>query len=130
VLSYHAIPSGAVLSSQLTNGQNVTTALVGAAPLRVRIANGSVTFVGPANNATVTAADIKAGASVIHVIDDVLLPESNAPAPKVTAAQGNATASPAAAPAPSTAARSGASAAAAATGILTVLLGAAIALLV
>uniref|UniRef100_A0A383WMA0 FAS1 domain-containing protein n=1 Tax=Tetradesmus obliquus TaxID=3088 RepID=A0A383WMA0_TETOB len=126
VLSYHVIPAGAVFSSNLTDGQNVTTALTGGAPLRVRIANGSVTFVGPANNATVKAADITAGASVIHVIDDVLLPEAAESAPNVTAAQGPAAAAPAASPA---AARSGASAAAAATGLLTVLLGAAVALL-
>lgn len=126
MLSYHVIPAGAVFSSNLTDGQNVTTALTGGAPLRVRIANGSVTFVGPANNATVKAADITAGASVIHVIDDVLLPEAAESAPNVTAAQGPAAAAPAASPA---AARSGASAAAAATGLLTVLLGAAVALL-
>jgi hypothetical protein len=91
VLSYHVIPSAAVLSSQLSDGMNVTTALAGAAPLRVRIANGNVTFVGPANNATVIGADIRAGSSVIHVIDDVLLPTApagNATDDNVTAADG------------------------------------------
>lgn len=82
------IPSAAVLSSQLTDGQNLTTALAGAAPLRVRIADGNVTFIGAATNATVIGADIRAGASVIHVIDDVLLPA--APAGNDTAENGTA----------------------------------------
>jgi hypothetical protein len=125
VLSYHVIPSGAVLSTQLMDGMNASTLLTGADPLTVRLNNGSVTFVGAVNNATVKTADIKAGASVIHVIDDVLLPESDEPAENVTAAQGP-TAAPAAA-APAAPARSGA--AAAATGMLTVLLGSAVALL-
>jgi hypothetical protein len=95
VLSYHVIPSAAVLSSQLRDGQNVTTALAAAAPLRVRIANGNVTFIGAATNATVIGADIRAGSSVIHVIDDVLLPTlpagnstGNSTAENVTAADG------------------------------------------
>jgi hypothetical protein len=124
VLSYHVIPSAAVLSSQLSDGQTVTTALADSTPLTVSLTNGSVTFVGPANNATVKVADIRAGASVIHVIDDVLLPQADESAANVTAAQGPAAPAPAAPAAP---ARS--SAAAAATGALTVLLGAAVALM-
>jgi hypothetical protein len=126
VLSCHVIPSAAVLSSQLSDGQTVTTALADSAPLTVSLTNGSVTFVGPANNATVKVADIRAGASVIHVIDDVLLPQADESAPDVTAAQG----APAPAPAPAApAAPARSSAAAAATGALTVLLGAAVALM-
>nr|QYF06643.1 CvacAstaP1 [Scenedesmus vacuolatus] len=74
VLSYHVIPSGAVYSSNLTNGQEVPTALAGADPLTVAINNRTVTFEGAENNATVTVANIRAGRSVIHVINDVLLP--------------------------------------------------------
>jgi hypothetical protein len=85
VLSYHVIPSAAVLSTQLVNNQSLPTALAGAAPLRVRIADGNVTFISPVNNATVIGADIEAGSSVIHVIDDVLLPA------QVTLGGGNAT---------------------------------------
>jgi uncharacterized surface protein with fasciclin (FAS1) repeats len=74
VLSYHVIPSGAVLSSQLQDGQQVTTALSGAAPLTVKLQGGSVMFMGAGSSATVTVPDIKAGMSVVHVVDDVLLP--------------------------------------------------------
>ncbi|KAF6266038.1 hypothetical protein COO60DRAFT_1676428 [Scenedesmus sp. NREL 46B-D3] len=61
VLSYHVIPNGAVLSSQLQNGQQLTTALADAAPLTVNLKDGKVTFQGGASSATVAAADIKAG---------------------------------------------------------------------
>nr|BBN91622.1 astaxanthin-binding orange protein of fasciclin family [Scenedesmus sp. Oki-4N] len=102
VLSYQVIPSGAVLSSQLTDGQEAPTALAEAAPLTVSIANGTVTFVGGNSNASVTTADIQAGASVIHVIDDVLLPAGvGTPevVPTVDALQGAAAPATAAAPA-------------------------------
>lgn len=74
VLSYHVIPDAAVLSSNLTDGQQVTTALRGADPLNVSVTGGNVVFEGAQNNATVTVPDIRAGRSVIHVVDDVLLP--------------------------------------------------------
>eukprot|EP00878_Enallax_costatus_P002903 GHUV01003097.1.p1 GENE.GHUV01003097.1~~GHUV01003097.1.p1 ORF type:complete len:302 (+),score=91.18 GHUV01003097.1:40-945(+) len=74
VLSYHVIPGAAVLSSNLTDGQEVATALQGADPLTVSVADGNVVFQGAQNNATVTIPDIRAGRSVIHVVDDVLLP--------------------------------------------------------
>jgi hypothetical protein len=95
VLSYHVIPSAAVLSTQLENNQSLPTALAGAAPLRVRIANGNVTFIGAVTNATVIGADIEAGSSVIHVIDDVLLPalgggNATDEAENATAADGDA----------------------------------------
>lgn len=74
MLSYHVIPSGAVYSANLTDGQQVPTALAGADPLTVALTNGSVIFEGAQNNATVTVPNIKAGKSVIHVVNDVLLP--------------------------------------------------------
>eukprot|EP00775_Hariotina_reticulata_P004170 gene4170-4418_t len=74
VLSYHVIPSGAVASSALKNGQTVATALAGAAPLKVSITNGKVEFIGATNTAQVVAPDITAGKTIIHVINDVLLP--------------------------------------------------------
>lgn len=75
VLSYHVIPAGAVTSSTLTNGQNLTTALAGADPLRVLLQAGKKPrFVGATNTATLVAADVKIGASVVHVVNDVLLP--------------------------------------------------------
>lgn len=69
VLSYHVVPSAAVASSQLTNGQVLTTALTDST-LKVTLKDGKVLI----NDATVTVADIKAGNSIIHVIDGVLLP--------------------------------------------------------
>jgi hypothetical protein len=76
VLSYHVIPSGAVLSSQLRDCLQVPTALpdAAAANLTVRVRNGNIDFEGATNDARVMTADIRAGASVIHVMDDVLLP--------------------------------------------------------
>lgn len=69
VLTYHVVPSAAVLSTQLTNGQVIPTALADAT-VTVTIADGKVKI----NDANVVTADIKAGGSVIHVIDAVLLP--------------------------------------------------------
>jgi uncharacterized surface protein with fasciclin (FAS1) repeats len=75
VLSYHIIPAGAVTSATLTNGQNLTTALAGADPVRVLLQAGKKPrFVGATNSATLVAADVKVGASVVHVVNDVLLP--------------------------------------------------------
>jgi uncharacterized surface protein with fasciclin (FAS1) repeats len=74
VLSYHVIPCSAVLGSQLQNGQQLTTALAGAAPLTVNLQDGKVTFVGAGSSGNVVVPDIKAGQSVVHVVDDVLLP--------------------------------------------------------
>jgi uncharacterized surface protein with fasciclin (FAS1) repeats len=71
VLSYHVVPSAAVLSSQLTNGQKIETALANET-VTVTIADGKVKI----NDANVVTPDIKAGGSVIHVIDAVLLPPS------------------------------------------------------
>jgi uncharacterized surface protein with fasciclin (FAS1) repeats len=86
VLSYHVIPAGAVLSSQLQDGQHVATALADAAPLTVVLQDGSVAFQGAGSSATVVVPDIKAGMSVVHVVNDVLLPAGvgtaeEAPAP-------------------------------------------------
>lgn len=99
MLSYHVIPSGAVLSSQLTDGQEVPTALAGADPLTVNLNDGNVEFEGAnGSSATVTVPDIRAGRSVIHVIDDVLLPAGVA-----QNGTANGTASPMAADPPATA---------------------------
>jgi len=65
-----------VNSSSLTNGQLLITALAGAEPLRVRLEAGKKPrFVGATNTATVLVPDIKVGLSVIHVVNDVLLPK-------------------------------------------------------
>lgn len=79
VLEYHIVPSAAVRSTQLKNGQEVPTALKGAAPLKISIKDGKVSVVPGANTrdaVNVVTADVVAGKSVIHVIDDVLIPPS------------------------------------------------------
>jgi uncharacterized surface protein with fasciclin (FAS1) repeats len=85
VLSFHVIPSGAFLSTDLTDGMNVSTALEGG-NLTVSIVGANVTFTSVGglrplalsadefSNATVIVPDILAGASVIHVIDTILEP--------------------------------------------------------
>ena len=69
ILLYH-VASGSVLSTDLTNGQEIPT-LTFFTPLVVTIDNNGVMI----NNAMVTVADIMADNGVIHVIDAVLLPQ-------------------------------------------------------
>ena len=68
VLLFH-VASGQVLSSQLTNGQNVTTLRAGARPLVVNLTGGV-----RVDNSNVIAADVRATNGVVHVINAVLLP--------------------------------------------------------
>lgn len=69
ILLYH-VTSGSVLSTDLTNGQEIPT-LTFFPPLVVTIdANGVMI-----NNAMVTVADVVADNGVVHVIDAVLLPQ-------------------------------------------------------
>lgn len=76
MLSLHIIPGGALLSSQLTEGQQLNTSLAGEAPLTVDLSNGTVQFHAFNNSARVIVPNIKAGNSVIHVVNDVLLPRA------------------------------------------------------
>lgn len=69
MLSYHVVPSAAVTSSQLKDGQVLKTALANDT-LTVTLTGGKVLI----NNASVITPDIKAGGSVIYVIDAVLIP--------------------------------------------------------
>lgn len=68
VLLFHVV-SGQVLSTQLTNGQNITTLRTGARPLVVNLTGGA-----KIDNANVVGADVRALNGVVHVIDAVLLP--------------------------------------------------------
>jgi len=71
VLTYHVVAASA-LSSDLTNGQVLTTVQGGT--LTVSIADGKVTLTDAKGGvATVVQADIKASNGVVHVIDAVLL---------------------------------------------------------
>jgi uncharacterized surface protein with fasciclin (FAS1) repeats len=69
ILTYH-VAAGNVLSSNLSNGQSITT--LQGQPVTVSI-NANGVFI---NNAKVTVADIVADNGVVHVIDAVLLPPS------------------------------------------------------
>jgi uncharacterized surface protein with fasciclin (FAS1) repeats len=69
-LLYH-VASGSVLSTDLSDGQVVPTLLTGAS-LTVDIAGSTVEVTG----ATVTQADLEGTNGVIHVIDAVLVPET------------------------------------------------------
>jgi uncharacterized surface protein with fasciclin (FAS1) repeats len=83
LLQYHIVPSGALRAAQLQKDQQLTTALAGAAPLKVDIDDGKVE-IGVSNvggdddndDADVVQADIAVGGAVIHVIDEVLIPSS------------------------------------------------------
>jgi len=69
ILQYH-VASGEVLSTDLSDGQNISTLLSGES-LTVGISGGTVTV----GNGTVVQADILATNGVIHAVDQVLIPE-------------------------------------------------------
>lgn len=77
VLSYHVIPTGALNSGQLAEApyptaladKSVSVTLTKKVPGGVRIIGGS-----PTNVATVVVPNIRAGRSMIHVINAVLVP--------------------------------------------------------
>jgi uncharacterized surface protein with fasciclin (FAS1) repeats len=71
ILTFHVVPGAAVFSSDLSDGQTVTTLEGGS--LTVSVSAGAVTV----NGATVIAADIEATNGVIHLVDAVMLPELN-----------------------------------------------------
>lgn len=75
MLSYHVIPTPAT-SNDLDSGKAYPTALQGASVTVTKLSSGAVRIKGsPAcNTAKVTVANIRAGKSIIHVIDTVLLP--------------------------------------------------------
>jgi transforming growth factor-beta-induced protein len=69
VLGYHVVPGVAARSTNLTNGQSVTT--LQGQTLSIGVSGSTVTV----NGATVVAADIEATNGIIHLIDEVLVPE-------------------------------------------------------
>ena len=70
VLLYHVVPAAA-LSTDLTDGMVLPT--LGGGELTVDLSDG-VMIDGVGSSASVIAADVEAGSSVVHVIDTVLLP--------------------------------------------------------
>lgn len=72
ILTYHVV-SGKVMSSDLTDGQVVTT--VQGATLKVKISGGKATLTdAKGNEVSISQADIDAENGVVHVISGVLLP--------------------------------------------------------
>eukprot|EP01023_Acetabularia_acetabulum_P047718 TRINITY_DN5032_c0_g3_i2.p1 TRINITY_DN5032_c0_g3~~TRINITY_DN5032_c0_g3_i2.p1 ORF type:complete len:216 (-),score=46.21 TRINITY_DN5032_c0_g3_i2:351-998(-) len=71
ILLYHVVGDQALKSTKLTDGQEVTTLQGGT--LTITISGHMVTIVGMSSEAAVEKADIKAGHSIIHKIDAVLL---------------------------------------------------------
>lgn len=52
--------------------QEAATLLGKTSTLRLTVSNGKVTIQGPVNKATVIAANVPAGNSVVHVVDTVV----------------------------------------------------------
>jgi len=69
ILTYHVVAGAAVRSSDLTNGQMVTT--LEGQQLVIGVSGSTVTV----NGATVVTANIEATNGIIHIIDEVLVPE-------------------------------------------------------
>ncbi|TLP81887.1 fasciclin domain-containing protein [Maribacter sp. ACAM166] len=74
ILTYHVVSGAAVSSSELTEGQTITT--LQSEKLTVSLASG-VTFTDAAGEiATVTTADVVTENGVVHLIDKVLIPQA------------------------------------------------------
>lgn len=69
VLTFHVVAGTAAFSRDLTDGQTVTTVQGG--DLTIGVTGGDVTV----NGVSVTTADIRADNGVVHLIDEVLVPE-------------------------------------------------------
>lgn len=75
LLEYHVVPV-ALNSTQIAGspGASVVAATLAGPLLRVSSINGTVVINATGSDATVTTADVTAGSTIIHVINNVLLP--------------------------------------------------------
>lgn len=74
VLTYHVVADAAVLSSDLSDGQTVTT--LQGSTVEVSTQGGVFISDATANAAQVTTADIEVSNGVVHIIDKVLLSQA------------------------------------------------------
>lgn len=74
VLTYHVVADVAVMSSDLSDGQTITT--LQGSTLEVSTQGGVFISDATAEAAQVTTADIVASNGVVHIIDKVLLPQA------------------------------------------------------
>eukprot|EP01023_Acetabularia_acetabulum_P057965 TRINITY_DN6779_c0_g1_i3.p1 TRINITY_DN6779_c0_g1~~TRINITY_DN6779_c0_g1_i3.p1 ORF type:complete len:328 (+),score=75.00 TRINITY_DN6779_c0_g1_i3:102-986(+) len=86
ILLYHVIGDAAVLSGDLQDGAELTTLL--GQTVTVDLSDG-VSFVGSGSTGSVVVADVVACQAVVHVIDEVLLPDFDIIAAAVDAAEGS-----------------------------------------
>ncbi|WP_349664160.1 fasciclin domain-containing protein [Cellulophaga lytica] len=75
ILKYHVVSGAAVLSSDLTDGQMVTTAL--GQDVTVNLTGGVFITDATSSNAEVTTADVEASNGVVHIINKVLMPDTH-----------------------------------------------------
>ncbi len=72
VLQYHVVAGANVRSTQLTDGQNVTTYQGG--DFTVNLTDGAKITDGQGRVSNIIAVDVQAGNGVVHAIDKVILP--------------------------------------------------------
>jgi len=75
LLSYHLVPGAALTAAQLSDGQQLKTALGGPTPpLIVRKSEQGVLIQGVGSEAAVVKPDLRTCRGVIHVVETVLIP--------------------------------------------------------
>lgn len=74
ILEYHIVPDQAVRSFSLLDGMDFGTLLNEVLNLVVYVNNGEVEIRSVGSTATVIEPDVIIGRSIIHVIDEALLP--------------------------------------------------------
>jgi uncharacterized surface protein with fasciclin (FAS1) repeats len=72
VLQYHVVNGANVLSTQLTEGQQVTT--FGGSKFTVQLAGGAKILDGKGRTSNIVAVDVQGTNGVVHALDKVILP--------------------------------------------------------